>query len=223
MAKTEIVSPIASAAHSASGVVYVVDDDDQMRGALVSLLRSIDLEVKAFGSAEQFLAAPKGPRPACLVLDVRLRGQSGLALQKSLLEQECAAMPIVFMTGHGDIAMTVEAMKAGAMDFLTKPFREQDMIDAVRSALDRDARHFAEDSSLIEVRERWASLTPREREVLTHVAAGLLNKQIAAEMGIAEVTVKIHRGQAMRKMNVRSVADLVRRTEALGVKIVGGR
>lgn len=132
-------------------------------------------------------------------------------------------MPIVFMTGHGDIAMTVEAMKAGAMDFLTKPFREQDMIDAVRSALDRDAQHLAADSSLIEVRKRWASLTPREREVLTYVAGGLMNKQIASEMGIAEVTVKIHRGQAMRKMNVRTVADLVRRTEALGVKASGTR
>ncbi|RDV00501.1 response regulator transcription factor [Trinickia dinghuensis] len=216
--KTGIARPAAFAANHAAGVVYIVDDDDLVRGALASLLRSIDLEVRAFGSAEQFLAAPKIARPACLVLDVRLRGQSGLALQKCLREKECAAMPIVFMTGHGDIAMTVEAMKAGAMDFLTKPFRDQDMIDAVVAALERDARRLATDSSLVELRGRWASLTPREREVLTHVASGLMNKQIAGIMGIAEVTVKIHRGQAMRKMNVRTVADLVRTTDALGVK-----
>lgn len=220
---TELARPAASTPRSVSGVVYVIDDDDLLRGALTSLLRSIDLEVKAFRSAEEFLAAARGPGPACLVLDVRLRGQSGLALQKSLLEKGCAAMPIVFMTGHGDIAMTVEAMKAGAMDFLTKPFREQDMIDAVVAALERDAQRMANDSSLVEVREHWDSLTPREREVLFYVAAGLMNKQIASRMGIAEVTVKIHRGHAMRKMKVRSVADLVRRIDALGVKPAGGQ
>ncbi|MEX3958596.1 response regulator transcription factor [Trinickia sp. EG282A] len=219
MFKTDIARrPAATAANTVSGVVYVVDDDDLIRGALASLLRSIDLEVAAFGSAEQFLAAPKVPGPACLVLDVRLRGQSGLALQKSLLEKGSGAMPIVFMSGHGDVAMTVEAMKAGAMDFLTKPFRDQDMIDAVVAALERDAQRLAIDSSLGDLRERWASLTPREREVLVNVAAGLMNKQIASKMGIAEVTVKIHRGQAMRKMNVRAVADLVRKTDALGVR-----
>jgi FixJ family two-component response regulator len=224
MLKTDIARRSATtAANTVSGVVYVVDDDDLIRGALASLLRSIDLEVTAFGSAEQFLAAPKIPGPACLVLDVRLRGQSGLALQKSLLEKESGAMPIVFMSGHGDVAMSVEAMKAGAMDFLTKPFRDQDMIDAVVAALERDAQRLAIDSSLGELRERWASLTPREREVLVNVAAGLMNKQIASKMGIAEVTVKIHRGQAMRKMNVRAVADLVRKTDALGVKPAHGR
>jgi FixJ family two-component response regulator len=224
MLKTDIARRSATtAANTVSGVVYVIDDDDLIRGALASLLRSIDLEVTAFGSAEQFLAAPKIPGPACLVLDVRLRGQSGLALQKSLLEKESGAMPIVFMSGHGDVAMSVEAMKAGAMDFLTKPFRDQDMIDAVVAALERDAQRLAIDSSLGELRERWASLTPREREVLVNVAAGLMNKQIASKMGIAEVTVKIHRGQAMRKMNVRAVADLVRKTDALGVKPAHGR
>jgi FixJ family two-component response regulator len=224
MLKTDIARRSATtAANTVSGVVYVVDDDDLIRGALASLLRSIDLEVTAFGSAEQFLAAPKIPGPACLVLDVRLRGQSGLALQKSLLEKESGAMPIVFMSGHGDVAMSVEAMKAGAMDFLTKPFRDQDMIDAVVAALERDAQRLAIDSSLGELRERWASLTPREREVLVNVAAGLMNKQIASKMGIAEVTVKIHRGQAMRKINVRAVADLVRKTDALGVKPAHGR
>ncbi len=209
---------VARCANTAAGVVYIVDDDDSVRDALASLLRSIDLEVHAFHSAEAFLAAPKDPGPSCLVLDVRLRGQSGLALQKSLLSQERSPMPVVFMTGYGDIAMTVEAMKAGAIDFLTKPFRDQDMIDAVVAALQRDARRLEADSSLVEARECWNALTPREREVLVNVAAGLMNKQIASRMCIAEVTVKIHRGQAMRKMNVRSVAELVRKTVALGVE-----
>lgn len=205
-------------ANTPAGVVYIVDDDDSVRGALASLLRSIDLEVHAFHSAETFMAAPKRLGPSCLVLDVRLRGQSGLALQKSLLMQERTPMPVVFMTGYGDIAMTVEAMKAGAIDFLTKPFRDQDMIDAVVAALQRDAQRLEADSSLVEARERWDALTPREREVLVNVAAGLMNKQIASKMGIAEVTVKIHRGQAMRKMNTRSVAELVRKIVALGIE-----
>ena len=211
----------APCASTPAGVVYIVDDDDSVRSALASLLRSIDLDVHAFHSAEAFLAAPKSSGPSCLVLDVRLRGQSGLALQKSLLTQERSAMPVVFMTGYGDIAMTVEAMKAGAIDFLTKPFRDQDMIDAVVAALQRDAQRLEADSSLVQARERWDVLTPREREVLVHVAAGLMNKQIASRMCIAEVTVKIHRGQAMRKMNVRSVAELVRRIVALGVEPTG--
>ncbi|MBB5504279.1 FixJ family two-component response regulator [Paraburkholderia sp. JPY681] len=217
MLNTETAWSATTAANRTAGIVYVVDDDDSVREALTGLLRSIDLEVDAFRSAEEFLAAPKGPGPACLVLDVRLRGQSGLALQKSLLTQQRAPMPVVFMTGYGDIAMTVEAMKAGALDFLTKPFRDQDMIDAVVTALQRDAQRLEADSSLFEARERWGALTPREREVLVNVASGLMNKQIASRMRIAEVTVKIHRGQAMRKMNVRSVADLVRKTVALGV------
>ncbi|MGF6814932.1 FixJ family two-component response regulator [Paraburkholderia atlantica] len=217
MLNTETAWSATTAANRTAGIVYVVDDDDSVREALTGLLRSIDLEVDAFRSAEEFLAAPKGPGPACLVLDVRLRGQSGLALQKSLLTQQRAPMPVVFMTGYGDIAMTVEAMKAGALDFLTKPFRDQDMIDAVVTALQCDARRLEADTSLFEARERWGALTPREREVLVNVASGLMNKQIASRMRIAEVTVKIHRGQAMRKMNVRSVADLVRKTVALGV------
>lgn len=216
--------PAAPCVDTPAGLVYIVDDDDSVRDALASLLRSIDLDVHAFHSAEAFLAAPRSPGPSCLVLDVRLRGQSGLALQKSLLtqdRQERAPMPVVFMTGYGDIAMTVEAMKAGAIDFLTKPFRDQDMIDAVVAALQRDAQRLEADNSLVQARERWDALTPREREVLLNVAAGLMNKQIASRMGIAEVTVKIHRGQAMRKMNVRSVADLVRQTVALGVEPSG--
>jgi FixJ family two-component response regulator len=211
-------SPTAtSASDHNSRVVYIVDDDEFVRGALVSLLRSIDLEVHAFASTEEFLVAPRSVGASCLVLDVRLRGQSGIAFQKSLVESGQPHMPIIFMTGHGDIAMTVKAMKAGAMDFLVKPFRDQDMIDAVIAALESDAKRSNADRSLHELRARWESLTPREREVLAHVAAGLMNKQIAGNMGIAEITAKIHRGQAMRKMNGRSVPDLVRMMEALGI------
>lgn len=217
MLNTETAGSAHCSMHSVAGIVYVVDDDESVRSALVSLLHSIDLKAEAFHSAEDFLAAPKGPGPACLVLDVRLRGQSGLALQKSLLTTDRVPMPVIFMTGYGDIAMTVEAMKAGAIDFLTKPFRDQDMIDAVVAALQRDAKRLEVNSSLVETRERWNALTPREREVLSNVAAGLMNKQIAARMCIAEVTVKIHRGQAMRKMNLRTVADLVRNVVALGI------
>lgn len=198
-------------------VVYIVDDDELVRNALGSLLRSIDLEVRTFAATEEFLAAPRADGPSCLVLDVRLRGQSGLALQQTLLQPGRAPIPIIFMTGHGDIAMSVRAMKAGAMDFLSKPFRDQDMIDAVTAALDKDARRLALGHSLHALRVCWDSLTPREREVVQHVAAGLMNKQIAARMGIAEITAKIHRGQAMRKMNSRSVAQLVRKMEALGL------
>jgi FixJ family two-component response regulator len=198
-------------------VVYIVDDDELVRNALGSLLRSIDLEVRTFAATEEFLAAPRAGGPSCLVLDVRLRGQSGLALQQTLLQPGRAPIPIIFMTGHGDIAMTVRAMKAGALDFLSKPFRDQDMIDAVTAALDKDARRLALGHSLHALRACWDSLTPREREVMQHVAAGLMNKQIAASMGIAEITAKIHRGQAMRKMNSRSVAELVRKMEALGL------
>jgi FixJ family two-component response regulator len=209
----------AAAANAASQVrtVHIVDDDELVRGALASLLRSMDLQVFAVGSTEEFLAAPKVSGPACLVLDVRLRGESGLAFQQSLVELGQPHMPIIFMTGHGDVAMTVKAMKAGATDFIVKPFREQDMIDAVIAALELDARRLSADRAVSELRACWDALTPREREVVGHVASGLMNKQIAAEMGIAEITAKIHRGQAMRKMNSRSVAELVRKMEALGV------
>lgn len=202
-------------------VVYIVDDDDLVRGALIGLLRSIDLEVHAFASTEEFLTSPKSANPSCLVLDVRLRAENGLAFQKSLTEAGRPHMPIIFMTGYGDIAMTVKAMKAGAMDFLSKPFRDQDMIDAVNAAIDCDAKRLETERSLHDLRACWESLTPREREVLQHVAAGLMNKQIAGSMGIAEITAKIHRGQAMRKMNTRSVADLVRKMESLDIDKVG--
>jgi FixJ family two-component response regulator len=213
--RTSLTATSSTDGHSR--VVYIVDDDEFVRSALASLLRSIDLEVHAFASTEEFLAAPRNVGPSCLVLDVRLRGESGIAFQKSLVEAGQPHMPIIFMTGHGDIAMTVKAMKAGAMDFLAKPFSDQDMIDAVINALDSDAKRSKADRSLHELRTRWESLTPREREVLEHVAQGLMNKQIAGNMGIAEITAKIHRGQAMRKMDCRSVADLVRMMEALRV------
>ncbi|WP_077034340.1 response regulator transcription factor [Pelomonas sp. KK5] len=197
--------------------VYVVDDEELIRTSLQGLLRSMQLDVRTFGSAEEFLLAPKVSGPACLVLDVRLRGESGLAFQQSLARRGLAHLPVIIMTGHGDVAMTVQAMKAGARDFLEKPFRQQEMIDAVIGALDADARRLAAERSLDELRSCWAELTPREREVLGHVAAGRMNKQIAGDMGIAEITAKIHRGQGMRKMRSRSVADLVLKMQALDV------
>ncbi|AXL48827.1 LuxR family transcriptional regulator [Paraburkholderia caffeinilytica] len=197
-------------------VVYVVDDDESIRFALGGLLRSVGLRVETFESSRDFLAFPKGDSPSCLVLDVRLRGESGLAVQEQIAKSG-VHMPIVFMTGHGDIAMTVKAMKAGAVDFFAKPFRDQDMLDAVTNALARDSERLAAEQSTAAVRAAYESLTPREREVMGFVVAGLMNKQIAAEMNLSEITVKIHRGQAMKKMAARSVADLVRKSESLGV------
>lgn len=197
-------------------VVYVVDDDEAMRLALGGLLRSVGLHVETFESSQDFLAFPKADAPSCLVLDVRLRGESGLAFQEQIAK--CGVcMPIVFMTGHGDIAMTVKAMKAGAVDFFAKPFRDQDMLDAVANALARDGERLAAEQSIAAVRAAYDSLTPREREVMGFVVAGLMNKQIASELNLSEITVKIHRGQVMKKMAARSVADLVRKSESLGV------
>lgn len=220
-----LISPPARTGHAvvptpdvaARRTVYIVDDEDLIRTSLASLLRSMGLETRDFPTTSAFLAAPKNPGAACLVLDVRLRGESGLAFQQTLASRGLGAMPVIFMSGHGDVPMTVRAMKAGARDFLEKPFRDQDMIDAVVAALEADARRLAVDRALDDVRGCWASLTPREREVLGHVATGRMNKQIAGEMGIAEITAKIHRGQAMRKMRSRSVAELVRKMQAIGV------
>ncbi|PLP97253.1 response regulator transcription factor [Cupriavidus pauculus] len=209
------LSPQADALDFVQGTVYVVDDDELVRGALVGLLESIDLRVRAFASVEEFLRAPEAEGPACLVLDVRLRGQSGLAFQKSIVDKGLPHMPIVFMSGHGDIRMTVTAMKAGAVDFLVKPFRDQEMIDAVIAALDRDMKRLEAELSLRGLRACWETLTVREREVLRHLVTGLMNKQIAAAMGVAEITAKIYRGHAMRKMNARSVAEAVRMMQAL--------
>jgi FixJ family two-component response regulator len=198
-------------------VVYVVDDDESIRLALSDLLLSTGLHVETFGSSQEFLAFARCDVPSCLILDVRLRGESGLTFQEEI-RKSGLHMPIVFMTGHGDIEMSVKAMKAGALDFFAKPFRDQDMLDAVSQALLRDTQRLAAERSIGALRACYDSLTPREREIIQFVVAGLLNKQIASEMNLSEITVKAHRGQAMKKMAARSVADLVRKAEALGIE-----
>jgi FixJ family two-component response regulator len=200
-------------------VVFVVDDDAPLREALRSLLGSIGLQVEAFGAATDFLKIKLPDAPACLVLDVRLPGVSGLDFQAELVKANIH-VPIIFITGHGDIPMTVRAMKAGAVEFLTKPFRDQDLLDAVQMALDRDRARRAQDRAVHDVRARFELLTPREQQVISFVTSGLMNKQIAAEMGVSEVTVKVHRGSVMRKMGARSLADLVRMADALGIRLV---
>jgi FixJ family two-component response regulator len=198
-------------------VVFVVDDDAAVRQALTSLIRSIDLQVETFGSAAEFLRVKRPDRPACLVLDVRLPGLSGLDFQAELTRSG-VHVPIIFITGHGDIPMSVKAMKAGAVEFLTKPFRDQDMLDAIQAALEKDRAWRAQDKKIAELRALFDSLTSREQEVIGFVTAGLMNKQIAAEMGVSEITVKVHRGNVMRKMGARSLADLVRMAETLGIR-----
>jgi FixJ family two-component response regulator len=197
-------------------VVYVVDDDAAARAAIQSLLNSVGLRAETFGSAQEFLANYSPDAPACLVLDVRLPGVSGLDFQRDLAARS-ATIPIIFITGHGDIPMSVEAMKAGAMEFLTKPFRGQVLLDAIHKAIERDRAARGEQSKTAELRQRLATLTPREREVMQFVISGLLNKQVAAELGASERTVKIHRGQVMRKMQADSLPDLVRMAEKLGI------
>ncbi len=208
---------LQSAHGSKEPVVYIVDDDEAMRLALDGLFRSVGLQVQSFESTQDFLAFPRRAVPGCLVLDVRLRGESGLAFQAQM-EQGGVRIPVVFMTGHGDIAMSVKAMKAGAVDFLAKPFRDQDMLDAVANALARDRERLASEQAGMALRSAFEALTPRERQVMAFVTAGLMNKQIAAELNLSEVTVKVHRGQMMKKLGARSVADLVRMAEALGVE-----
>ncbi|WP_312327450.1 response regulator [Stenotrophomonas sp.] len=197
-------------------LVVVVDDDAAVRDALDSLLRSVGLQTRVLGSPAELLQAELPDVPGCIVLDVRLPGISGLDLQGQLAAQGIH-LPIVFMTGHGDIPMTVRAMKAGAVDFLSKPFRDQDMLDAVSAAIERDSRRRQAGAARDSLEARYATLTPREREVMAHVVAGLMNKQVAGELNLSEITVKIHRGNVMRKMGVRALADLVRQAEALGV------
>lgn len=198
-------------------IVFVVDDDESMRVALTYLFRSMNLDVKVFGSAADLLRSELPDIAGCLVLDIRLPGVSGLDFQDALAKAGIH-IPIVFMTGHGDIPMSVKAMKAGAIDFLSKPFRDQDMLDAVTRALDQDRKRRDGAKAVSKLQHLFESLTRREREVMTLVTSGLMNKQIAHQLQVSEITVKIHRGHAMRKMEARSLAELVRMAEMLGIK-----
>jgi FixJ family two-component response regulator len=196
--------------------VVVIDDDDAVRAAVKGLLESVGLKVLLFQSAEEFLECAVPDTPCCMVLDVRMPKMSGLQLQEELT-RAAVQIPIVFITGHGDIAMAVRTMKAGAVDFLTKPFNNQELLDAVFAALERDRIRRSQRESISAIREHYNLLSAREKEVLSHVAAGQLNKQIAAELGISEVMVKVHRANGMRKMHAKSVAELVRMTDLLRV------
>ena len=200
-----------------NAVIAIVDDDPSAREGLSSLLRSAGLRVETFASAQEFLAHSSGEAPSCLLLDLQLPGLSGLDLQKRMAEARLE-IPIVFLTGHGNIPASVQAMKAGAVEFLTKPFDEQVLLQAIREAIERDRRSRQQHAEMRGLRERYESLTAREREVMQQVVSGLLNKQVAAELNITEYTVKIHRGHVMHKMHADSLADLVRMAESLGIR-----
>jgi FixJ family two-component response regulator len=199
-------------------VVFVIDDDASMRAALSSLARSVGLRVEVFASASEFLATKRtDDAPSCLILDVRLPGMSGLNFQAELAKTN-AIIPIIFITGHGDIPMSVKAMKAGAVEFLTKPFRDQDLLDAIKVALERARSWIESEKAVSELKANFESLSLREKEVMERVTGGLLNKQIAAELGVSEVTVKVHRGSVMQKMGAKSLADLVRMADTLAIR-----
>ena len=197
-------------------IVFVVDDDKSMRESLASLIRSAGWEVKTFAAAQEFLNSPRADLASCLILDVRLPGLSGLDLQKRMAEANIE-IPIIFITGHGDVPTSVRAMKAGAVEFLTKPFRDRDLLEAIQQAIRRDRIARDQRAQMIGLHDRYGSLTPREREVMALVVSGLLNKQIAAELGTSEITVKVHRAQVMQKMQAASLADLVRMSEKLRI------
>jgi FixJ family two-component response regulator len=198
-------------------VVFVIDDDPSVRGGLENLVRSVGLEVQTFGSTEEFLRSKRPDVPTCLVLDVRLPGPSGLNFQRELAQLEIP-LPIVFITGHGDIPMSVRAMKGGAVEFLTKPFREEELLDAIQQGIQQDRLRRQYARCIATLRERYRTLTARERDVMAYIIAGRLNKQIAADLEVSEVTVKVHRRQVMRKMLAKSVTDLVRIADKLGVE-----
>jgi len=210
------MTPTVPAARINQPVVFIIDDDASVRDGLEDLLRSVGLGVETFASTQEFLQSKRPDAPGCIVLDVRLPGPSGMEFQRTLMKSGIL-LPVIFISGHGDISMSVQAIKAGAVDFLTKPLHEQKLLDAIQTGIERDRGRRAEEKDVAQLQERFESLTPREREVLTFVIAGRANKQIAAELTLSEMTVKIHRSQMMRKMRAKSLVELVRMADSLKV------